>query len=281
MTAITLFVLGAPDPEMQAIERLLTEAGQRYAYALGPDGRRVHPGNAYASTAMSGPIYHSVGRIILVECGPASEGASLDWLRLGVVPGHESEADTACEVVRVDHHSPGDPGYGKSPADYLAGSSIGQVWPLLRSDPVPQDILMVAAADHCLAAAYRGECPGVEPDALMRWRAESRAAFQRRSVDEVLADIERATAILRDAPTVMIAGVPVADLGERAVPEVPEASCRAGIPFLATGLPRDGQKKQVLQSAPTAVIAEWMAAHPGSYGDPARGFAGRYISVED
>jgi hypothetical protein len=39
----------------------------------------------------------------------------------------------------------------------------GSVW-------IPQRYVLAAAADHCLAAAYRGECPGVDPDALMRWR---------------------------------------------------------------------------------------------------------------
>lgn len=49
---------------------------------------------------------------------------------------------------------------------------------------------MIAAADHCLAAAYRGECPGVDPDHLMAWRVKTRAAFQGRTVAELEADIE-------------------------------------------------------------------------------------------
>jgi len=31
---------------------------------------------------------------------------------------------------------------------------------------IPEDIVMVAAADHCLEAAIRGRCPGVDPDDL-------------------------------------------------------------------------------------------------------------------
>jgi len=65
---------------------------------------------------------------------------------------------------------------------------------------IPPPLICAAAADHCLGAAYRGECPGVDPDALMRWRAESRARFQGRTVEEVLADVERAQAALRAAP---------------------------------------------------------------------------------
>ncbi len=101
---------------------------------------------------------------------------------------------------------------------------------------VPRDVMLIAAADHCLAAAYRGECPGVDPDALMRWRAESRAAFQRRPVEAVLADIAAATERLRAAR----GSDGIADLGNSTVPEAPEAACRAGIPFLAVVTERDG-----------------------------------------
>jgi hypothetical protein len=33
----------------------------------------------------------------------------------------------------------------------------GSVW-------IPRRYVLAAAADHCLTAAYRGECPGVDPD---------------------------------------------------------------------------------------------------------------------
>src|SRR5690606_12375592 len=198
--------------------------------------------------------------------------------------------------VRIDHHRPGDPGYGRSPEEFMAASSIGQViadlatqrtwreetpegrvylptetpiklagwrtllggshhdhdstwgideigeysegygeesgdafvkemveeggyyhvpsigWVFVASRGghelggcvdaivIPDRFVLCAAADHCLGAAYRGECPGVDPDALMRWRAESRARFQGRTVEEVLADVERAQAALRAAP---------------------------------------------------------------------------------
>jgi hypothetical protein len=64
----------------------------------------------------------------------------------------------------------------------------------------PREVMMIAASDHCLAAAYRGECPGVDPDELMRWRVETRAAFQGRATAEVLADVDRAREALRAAP---------------------------------------------------------------------------------
>src|SRR5690606_33702597 len=169
-------------------------------------------------------------------------------------------------VRRIDHHRPGDPGYGRPPSEFLEASSIGQViaelarlgrlpleqivggrlawsrgpslngpgmygppagvmrrddvqigacqsgWHVLEPDPagvravaIPDDLVLAAAADHCLGAAYAGQCPGVDPDELMRWRAESRAKFQGRPVDEVLADVERAREALSRAPELLLA----------------------------------------------------------------------------
>ncbi|GIW89652.1 MAG: hypothetical protein KatS3mg109_0084 [Pirellulaceae bacterium] len=249
MSNSRLWILGAPDPEMEMIENILHQCGEQIIYATGEDGRRVHPGNAYRCPV---PAVPEGATVYAVECiGALPEG----W-------------------VRIDHHRPGDPGYGKPPAEFLPASSIGQViaeladirvgtlyttlldalaWAAEQvSDSeagragavdiddaprvgvthfgrrvvnfhyargtwwvhvprggcedggssdyvaIPPDIVLAAAADHCLAAAYRGECPGVDPDALMRWRVEFRAAFQGRSVDEVLADVEAARRILRD-----------------------------------------------------------------------------------
>src|SRR5690606_28418019 len=121
-----------------------------------------------------------------------------------------------------------------------------------------------AAADHCLEAAYRGRCPGVDPDALMRWRAESRAAFQGRSVEAVLADITAARERLQEVTSahcdpayhryVLDGGVYVADLRGEHIPELPEAAAREGIPFLASVKERDGREKVVLQAASPALV---------------------------
>ena len=48
-----IWVLGAPDPEMEAIEALLRERGETVAYATRPDGKRVHAGNAYLAGAVA------------------------------------------------------------------------------------------------------------------------------------------------------------------------------------------------------------------------------------
>ena len=316
-----IWVLGAPDPEMQLIEDLLAEAGESVAHALDA-GQRVHPGTAYRATALSQPVPDGT-TVYAVECGGPAIPAG---------------------AVVIDHHRPGDPGYGRPPEEFLPASSLGQViaelarlnrlpwtkavgnpgslpgeirwtdhggsgWAVFGTDAkgpwrsmIPDAAIWTAAADHCLEAAYRGRCPGVDPDALMAWRVESRAAHQGRAPEEVMADVEEARMALRCA---VVTGVDpqsgavgdqymtddpatwvrreYADLrGRVRIPELPEAAAREGIPFIATVSDRDGREKVVLQAAPPDLVERFLVGKlvPGLkdiYGDPARGFAGGYI----
>jgi len=301
-----LFVLGAADPEMTAIESLLIARGEKVAHAM-CGGKRVHPGNAYRADDVSdgfawGAVTH------LVECGAQPQ---------------YSVRET---VVRCDHHRPGDAGYGLPPEQYLAGSSIGQVVSLLgclNTSPdygdgiedlmfagnecglTVKDIRFIAAADHCLEAAYRGKCHGVDPDALMAWRVASRSEFQQRLESEVMADVEAARSILRSRMEATddhtssnycqqcdashadcYSGGKVypeyADLRGQSIPELPEAAAREGIPFLSSVTDRDGRKKVVLMAAPPELVSRFLAGElvPGlvdMYGDQARGFAGGHL----
>src|SRR5690606_12674397 len=130
----------------------------------------------------------------------------------------------------------------------------------------------------------QGECPGVDPDELMRWRVETRAAHQGRPVDELLADVERARAALREAPVVSLAeGIHARDLRGPAIPELPEAAAREGECFLASLRERDGKTKVVCQSGTPEQIDAFMRVWAPAqgltdiYGDPSRGFAGGYM----
>ena len=231
-----IWILGAPDPEMTAIEALLTECGERVAYALDDRGERVHAGSAY----------RGVSHYYATDCGESGRCEAWYMVECAVpVPD-------AAQGVMIDHHRPGDPGYGRPPAEFLAASSIGQViselarldrlpasWPWTGAPEghdkerglithwhdqhgvftstvvtvaynetgdgsygcdggqqaiIPRDLVLTSAADHCLGAAYRGECPGVDPDALMRWRVETRAKHQGRRAEDVLADVEQVLA---------------------------------------------------------------------------------------
>ncbi len=351
-----LWILGASDPEMQAIEALLTERGEAVVYAarfgdpVGP--RRVHPSEAYADdlTAIDGNGLWSGAP------GGDPSQVTIYTVECALPPG-TGEA----QHVTVDHHRPGDPGYGKPPREFLAASSIGQViaelarldlfslgrlwdgglirsadagkveWPawheggyydaewdgiagafVMRGSTwaveldfsgcedgswdahyaeIPRDLVLTAAADHCLGAAYRGECPGVDPDELMRWRAGSRAAFQGRSVEDVLADIGIAQSRIRKAPLIILQGCwcsandgfngcrPGAEICQAcgglvicvrdltgddaqpdtrgaAVPELPEAALRLGEAYIAGPLnTADGRSKIVCSGRPEHVRA--------------------------
>src|SRR5690554_2014539 len=71
MSSNRLWILGASDPEMAAIEGLLRECGERVVYAADERGVRVHPGNAYRIAPLSGDLPWG-GDIYLVECDVAS-----------------------------------------------------------------------------------------------------------------------------------------------------------------------------------------------------------------
>lgn len=298
------FVLGASDPEMDAIRTIAADAGCRVVLAE-CKGERVHAANAYFADRVDHPAMLDDADVVFVECAVA-----------GVSP-----------VFRCDHHAPGDRGFGKPPREYMTASSIGQVLNILadygaarnlgwstvgagvprqeglfqfcagvwllgvRADDdvlvfrVPQHLLYIAAADHCLRAAYANQCRGVQRDALLEWRIESRAAFQGRSFEQVLNDVHETI----DALTMRAS---VVRLGENACvvnmcrdepwPELPEAACFVGDPYIAGPLDAKGGRKKFVCSGDENVInafIKWAKARGlvDVYGDAVRGYAGAYL----
>ncbi len=160
MSIHRLWILGAADVEMAAIEQLLEKAGEHVTYAaIGHD--RCHPGNAYRFTS---------------PCGRGVDYDEVYLVRCDHAPIKEGWVTPRTRVVRIGHHRPGDPGYGKPPEEFLAASAIGQIvthlgliyhesynvndgeqpvktgwynddWELLITD---KELKHVAAADHCL-----------------------------------------------------------------------------------------------------------------------------------
>lgn len=148
------FILGAADPEMAAIESLLVASGQRFGYAS-LAGVRVHPGNAYKADGVlfrDGAATEGDDALVYVECDliripsgwtpcercgdhPDPTYAGLGMWDMGSPGGQGMCGDHhrwhQPVIVRVDHHRPGDPGYGLPPERFLEGSSIGQVFHLL------------------------------------------------------------------------------------------------------------------------------------------------------
>lgn len=248
-----LFVLGAPDHEMQEIERVCKEMGLAYGYAT-QHGSIVHTHQAYQATGVTRLVPPDVD-IVLVECHVLG-------LRAKVV---------------IDHHQPGDPGYGKSPEQFFEGSSLGQFLSLLGLEPTQRQ-RVIAAADHCLTAAYQGRCPGVTPEELQAFREESRSRARGLSRDALVQQIEDAMAALRVAPRIRLADTDVAWLEEPPA-EVSEASARMAMPYIYLREQDDGRVKAGIRSAPAVVVQEWLerCGLNSTYGDPQRGFAGGYF----
>lgn len=247
------FILGARDPEMLEIMRVLESEGHPFALAT-IRGVPVKSHEAYSATGIQGLIPKD-HHIVFVECSV-----------MGLL------CDELC-----DHHNDGDPGFGMAPEDYLKGSSLGQVLALLGLEPT-QEQRVIAAADHCLRHAYEGRCPGVSPAELAAWRERSRAEVRSITTEEIRDRIEAASKALREAPRITIAGEQVAWFPEKMPEEIAEASARLGIPFCYAR--KDGSRgKSGIMSAAPHVIRAWMreCRLTDVYGDPERGFAGGYL----
>src|SRR5690606_23639838 len=114
-----IWVLGAPDPEMEMIERTLRECGETVVYATTGDGERVTAGTAYRGESLvtdvgNHPCTSGVTDVYLVECALLTPDVRFE-------PGEDiCHPELAGRTVRrIDHHRPGDPGYGRPPSEFL------------------------------------------------------------------------------------------------------------------------------------------------------------------
>jgi hypothetical protein len=255
------FILGALDPEMHTIEKLLAKDGRHFVHAK-LKGRRVISGNAYVADALSGAI---------------------DWAQPVVWVECSAPALRCAQHLVADHHKPGDPGYGLPAERYWQGSSLGQVCMFLN---IAQNkpLSIIAASDHCLNHAYQGLCPGVEPHEVRQSRIASRAQFQRISQELMINKIDAAIAVINELPTIEIGGHPFKDAMDRFVPELPEASAMLNMPIIYTRRePRLGLTKVGVLNGTAPALTAWMQwAGEQSYlmqlyGDPDRGYAGAYV----
>ena len=149
-----IFVLGATDNEMVAIELLLTTLDYPLMHASMGD-KRVNSSNANAADAVSIPT-HLIPVFVECRCKGTYENA-----------------------VIVDHHQEGDPGFGKPPSQYWEASSIGQVATLIGILQNPE-MSLYAAADHCLTDAYLGNCPGISKADMKYFRVSLASKNQRK-----------------------------------------------------------------------------------------------------
>ncbi len=170
-----LFVGGVDDPEMRAVERLVSYAGCRFVEALATDKSVLQPENAYQSMLPESVYFDENTQIVTVETGLANS------------------SDTPEVVARLDHHNVGDYGYDKSPQEAWVGSSIGQTTHLLKfwgilpplSIAEKRELYTYGAMDHCLAAAVQGKTPEVKPADVLELSMYETAKKHSQSIEGV------------------------------------------------------------------------------------------------
>ena len=260
------FVLGAADPEMCEIERVLCDERRSYLHAACAS-HRCTPRDAYDADGVVAAGAGKPGRpavllpkepVVYVECS---------------VRGHDP-------IFRIDHHHPGDPGYEAAPEHYVHGSSLGQLLLALEREPTETQRLL-AAGDHCPSAAYQGRCPGADPNELLFLRAAWRAKTSGRTLNDVICGVLDAAKHVRAHYD--------SELRESRFPDptdmpldLAEGSAYAGIPVRYRAWMPDGSLKEMFKGGTPQAVAAFMAEHRDRgrtvYGNPYRGYAGTYFS---
>ncbi len=260
--ASTVFALGASDPELVSIQYMLRKAGFSCALAY-RNGKRCVSSNAYQADSLLRHV-DTGQQVVWVECRS---------------PDYDPESD-----LIVDHHNEGDPGFAAPPVSYWEGSSIGQVAKLIGGKH--SDFKLVAASDHCLSAAMRGECPGVDPKELMAWRITARSAMAKIQPWVLRRRIERATERVLELPRLNLGGIQVVDGSFDSTPELRDAAALVQIPILTTRKTSTGHIKIGLYGAEPDLVSEWLSSMRAAdvvdhvYGNPHREYAGAVLNRE-
>lgn len=258
------FVLGAQDPEMREIQRVIDAEHLAWAHAA-RGGRRCSARSAYAADGVVRVGPDQIPRPAVLP--PRAPAVFVECTVLGAEP-----------AVRVDHHNPGDPGYEVEPERFMEGSSLGQVLRLLEREPTETQRLL-AAGDHCLTAAYQGRCPGVDPHELLFLRASWKAKVMGRTLSDVVEGILDAAKRVKAHHD--------SELGESRFldpTEIPmdlaEGAAYAGLPIRYRELLPEGVLKEMFKGGTPAEVERFMAEHEAAgrhvYGNPYRGYAGTY-----
>ena len=276
-TALSLkqavFLLGAPDPEMREIEIQALRQGVLVGRCYEASGNRVNARSAYEATQAglvdpTAPWRHDLPMAVWPQEWTA--GVFVECNYVGFV-----------NSTRVDHHNPGDPGWGKGPEEYWAASSIGQACRILEVE-ADDRLLLIAAADHCLTAAYQGQCLGVDPGELLWSRASWKGGRLGLSVSEAAEAIMKSAADCKaawsDHDEACVFDEPVKELPVL----LAEGAAVAGLPILYAQILETGEVKRMAKGfSPKRIqqiMAEWAQKGVKVYGNPARGYAGCYAS---
>ena len=257
-----VFVCGADDPEMEIIRGLVTRRGYHVVQALA-NGEPVTSKTAYSVDGFTPDISELAGALVWIECAPV---------------------DTAiARTIVIDHHHEGDPGYECGAEDFWLGSSLGQICNLI-DEPMTTDLMLAAAADHCLSEAYRGRCPGVSPAALREWRLNWRARRRGLQYEQAEERLERAIRVMADLPVIEFMGQQVVDGTGVKNSDLNDAVAISGRALLSAQKDwTTGLLKACLYGASPEATAAWMRYMEkcpqvsSVYGNPHRTYAGAYF----
>jgi hypothetical protein len=263
-----IFLLGADDPEMKAMTRLLIVCGALFSYAF-VEGQRATPGNSYRADPVDIP---DDLQLVVVEC---------------------AFEDMPDSVIVVDHHRPGDPGFALGPDRFWEASSIGQLHKLLGIEP-DHDAVVMAAFDHCFAIAARGGCAGVTAEEVIHLRIGEIAKQTGRSGADIWQLVLAFRRMLTQAPELAIGDQSVKDfrkeyLGEgyslRYLAAQLAATMNGHVAILRHRDHVRGEEKNTITGhASAATIKEFIrtwAPQQGLdriFGVPDRGYAGGFVS---
>lgn len=267
-----VFVLGANDPEMDRIERVLIELNAHYLFANIND-TRCNPSNAYKMDKLD------VGNLIpvFIECGGSNE------FMAQFVP-----------FVKIDHHNEGDFGFDKGPEQYWEASSLGQLHRLLLAQGASpcvldmvfgEDKFYVAASDHSPSYAYKGMCPGIDPGYLQKLRAIRQADFLKMGLKEYLEKLDESIEKTYHLPVMELEGEAYL-VASNEIFMLNEVSLIIGqaVQYYMGPTPREARSKLGLLGGSPSLTKAWMELHSevldGVYGSPERGYAGGYLKTE-
>lgn len=260
------FLLGADDPEMKAITQILTAQGVPYSCAS-VGGRRASPGDSYRADAIEVPGDY---QLAVIECA------------------FEGMPDSA---IVIDHHRPGDPGFALGPDRFWEAASIGQLHTLLGIKPTHHALVM-AAFDHCFAAAVQGECEGVTNEEVIHLRIVELASQTGVNGADIWKRVIAFRKMLARAPELVIGDQVVKDLrGEHLGEGYSLDYLAAQLAVVMEGhvallrhrdAVRTGEKCTITGHATAATVEAFMNTWAPSqgleriFGVPDRGYAGGY-----
>ena len=164
--------------------------------------------------------------------------------------------------------------------DVVRVSRAGQAMPATLPAMAPTaGQRLLAAADHCLTAAYQGACPGVDPHDLLIRRASWQAKMSGRTLGDMMEGIQDAARWVERHYDSELGEAVFLDSAE--VPlDLAEGAALAGKLVRYRQLLPDGELKEMLMGAGPDHIEMFMAAHRAAgrqvYGNPYRGYAGAY-----